>query len=70
MQVDWFAIAALPLAEARQRFGIVAKSDRAIQFGTTSPWGTGGISPTQLSNGRAAAAADGRTYDSYGATAS
>ena len=68
MLVDWFAAAALPLDEARRRFGIVDKSDRAIECGTTSPRGPGGISPTQLTNGQAAAALEGRVYDSFGAT--
>ena len=45
MQVDWFRFAALDLDEARSRFGITAKSDAALQAGSTSPWGPGGISP-------------------------
>ncbi len=68
MQVDWFRFASLPIAEVRERFGIVDKSPDAIAAGSCSPWGPGGISEAQLASGRAAAAIGGVPYESFGAT--
>jgi len=69
MQVDWFRFADQPVEEVALRFGITPKSERAIRAGTTSPWGPGGISPTQLANGRRTAEERRVEYDSFGATA-
>ena len=68
MQVDWFRFAGLPLDEAARRFGITAKSAKAVAAGTTSPWGPAGISPTQLAMGQRLAQRLGVPYDSFGAT--
>ena len=68
MQVDWFELAHLPLADARDVFGIVPKSDGAIAAGSVGPWDAGGISEYQHATGMAAAAAAGVGYDSFGAT--
>jgi hypothetical protein len=65
---DWFAEAHRPVAEIREQFGVVPKSERAIEVGSVTPWQPGGISPFQYDYGQKAAAEAGRTYDSYGAT--
>ena len=67
LAVDWFAYADRPVAEVRQEFGIVEKSERAIAAGSVDPWSPGGISRYQYETARAAAEAAGRVYDSYGA---
>jgi hypothetical protein len=66
--LDWFELAALPVAEARERFGIVPKSAAAIDAGSVGPWEPGGISEYQLEQGRALAERLGIAYDPYGAT--
>jgi len=68
LAVDWFALADLPLEEARLRFSLPPKAPDAVAAGSPGPWEPGGISPFQLANGRAAAEAEGRPYDSYGAS--
>lgn len=65
---DWFAEAHRPVAEIREQFGVVPKSERAIEVGSVTPWQPGGISPFQYDYGQKAAADAGRPYDSYGAT--
>jgi hypothetical protein len=67
LAVDWFELAALPLAEARAHFGIVEKSDAALAAGSVGPWEPGGISEYQWRTGQALAERDGREYDPYGA---
>jgi hypothetical protein len=67
LRIDWFELADLPLEEARANFGVVPKSDRAVELGSVTPWERGGISPYQWEQGQAAAAAAGRPYRSYGA---
>jgi hypothetical protein len=67
LRIDWFELADLPLEEARAHFGVVPKSDRAVELGSVTPWERGGISPYQWEQGQAAAAAAGRPYRSYGA---
>jgi hypothetical protein len=52
LHLDWFAIADLPLTEARRRFGVVDKSPEAVTTGSVSPWDPGGISAFQLEAGR------------------
>jgi hypothetical protein len=69
LATDWFAIAALPLAEARERFGIVPKSSAAVAAGAVGPWEPGGISEFQHAQGRALADRAGVPYDPFGATA-
>ncbi len=68
MRFDWFELAALPVDEVRNRFSVSAKSPAALAAGSIGPWEPGGISPFQLTTGRAAAARDQREYDSYGAS--
>jgi len=65
---DWFALAELPLADARAELGVPDKDPRAISAGSVTAWEPGGISPFQYDAGRQAAADAGRAFDSYGAT--
>jgi hypothetical protein len=67
LNVDWFDIADYPVDDARERFGVVPKSGRAIAAGSVGPWERGGISPYQWKAGHVAAEAEGREYDSFGA---
>ena len=68
MAVDYFDMAGMEVDAARNELGIVAKSADAIDAGSVGPWEPGGISPFQLSAGRALAEQEGREYDSLGAT--
>jgi hypothetical protein len=68
LQVDWFALAALPLDEARARFRLVPKDPAATSAGSIGPWEPGGISEFQLRSGRALAEQEDRPYDAYGAS--
>jgi hypothetical protein len=68
MGVDWFEYADRPVDEVRAEFGIKPKSSAAITAGSVGPWDPRGISPFQLQAGRRLADAEGREYDSYGAT--
>jgi hypothetical protein len=68
LATDWFAHAERPLAEVRSEFGLLPRSDRAVAAGSTTPWERGGISPYQFEHGRAVAEAEGREYESFGAT--
>jgi hypothetical protein len=68
LQVDWFAIAALPLDAAQARFRLPPKHEGAIAAGSIGPWEPGGISEFQLRSGRAFADREDRPYDSYGAS--
>ena len=67
LRVDWFALADLPLAEARRLLNVVPKSEAAVAAGSPGPWSVGGISPFQMAAGRAQADARGRPYDAHGA---
>jgi hypothetical protein len=67
LRIDWFAHANRQIDDVREEFGVVPKSERAIAAGSVGPWSPGGISPYQYKTGRAAAAAAGREYNSYGA---
>ena len=69
MQVDWFRFADQPLGEVRKRFAVGPKSANALAAGSASPWGPGGISPTQLANGMRLSDTAAVPYDSFGATA-
>lgn len=68
LAVDWFAHADRPVAELREAFGIVAKSEAALAAGCVGPWEPGGISPYQWSTAREAAGAEGRPYEAFGAS--
>ena len=54
--------------EAWSELGVVPKSDAAIEAGSVGPWEAGGISPYQYDAGQRKAKAEGRDYDSFGAT--
>jgi hypothetical protein len=66
--IDWFERAHLPIDEVRAEFGVVPKSEAAVDAGSVSPWEPGGISPFQYEAGKRKAEAEGRAYDSFGAT--
>lgn len=68
LAVDWFELAHLAVDEVRDLFGIVPKREAAIRAGSVGPWDAGGISETQVANGRALADREGREYTSHGAT--
>ena len=68
MKTDWFRYADWPVEQVREHLGVLAKSRHSLDAGSTTPWERGGISPYQIEHGRAAANAQGRVYDSYGAT--
>jgi len=67
LRLDWFAVAPMPLDEARARFGVRPKSAAAIDAGSVDLWSPGGISPFQLASGQRLAAELGVPYESYGA---
>lgn len=67
LRMDWFAVAHQPCEELRLRFGLVPKSQAALDARSVGLWERGGISPFQLNAGRALAAAQGRPYDAHGA---
>jgi hypothetical protein len=69
LQVDWFALAPLPLAQARARFCLPPKDPTAVAAGSIGPWEPGGISAFQLRSGQAQAERESRPYESYGASA-
>ena len=68
MGLDWFELAAEPVEAVRAEFGVTPKSPAAVAAGSVGPWQAGGISPFQLRSGQAMADADGRRYDSFGAS--
>jgi hypothetical protein len=68
MRTDWFEIADLTVDAARRKFGVPPKSPTAIAAGSVGPWQAGGISPFQERTGRSLASAEGREYDSFGAS--
>jgi hypothetical protein len=68
MGLDWFELADRPVDEVRAGFGIVAKSERAVDVGSVGPWDPGGISEYQLGAGRSLAEREGRAYESFGAS--
>ena len=67
LRVDWFDLAAMEVAEVRERFSLVDKSSGATTAGSVGPWEPGGISPFQMNAGRELAARLGRNYDPLGA---
>lgn len=68
LAVDWFALAPLPVDELRDRFRVVDKSPAAHEAGSVGPWEPGGISEYQHRTAQELATAEGRQYESYGAT--
>jgi len=68
LRTDWFALADLPVGDARSHFGVIPKSDAALEAGSVGPWEPGGISPFQERAGRELAASAGRPYGSFGAS--
>ena len=52
----------------RAEFGVVPKSEAAVEAGSVTPWEPGGISPFQYEAGKRKAETEGRAYDSFGAT--
>lgn len=67
LAVDWFEHAEQSVDDVRDRLGIAAKSPRAIDVGSATPWEPGGISAYQYRAGSQAAEQRGRQFDSYGA---
>jgi hypothetical protein len=68
LRLDWFAVADRPVSQVRARYGLEPKSAEALAAGSVGPWEPGGISEFQLGAGTAMAAAEGRPYESYGAS--
>lgn len=68
LRTDWFALADLPVEEARRHFEIPPKSPAAVAGGSVGPWEPGGLTPYQQAAGIALAQQTGRPYNSYGAT--
>jgi hypothetical protein len=68
LRIDWFERAHLPVEVVREEMGVVAKSDAALEAGSVTPWEAGGISPYQYAAGQRKAEAEGRVYESFGAT--
>lgn len=68
MAVDWFELAHRSVADVREHFGVVPKSDAAIDAGSVGPWDAGGISEYQEQTGRQLALGRGESYRSFGAT--
>ncbi len=62
--LDWFDIADQPIEELRTHFGLL---DKRVDLGSPGPFEPAGITPFQLQSGRAAAAASGLTYETWGA---
>ncbi|MGH9122909.1 MAG: hypothetical protein ACRDYC_13365 [Acidimicrobiales bacterium] len=68
MGQDWFAYAESPIEVVRRELSIPPKGDVAIKAGSVGPWQRGAISPYQANSGRQLAEAEGRTYESFGAS--
>jgi hypothetical protein len=68
LRLDWFALAPLPVEEARTRFCIEPKSPGATAAGSVGPCDPGGISAFQQNAGRELARRRGRRYSAYGAS--
>jgi hypothetical protein len=68
LAVDWFALAEMPVDDARRHFSVVGKSGHALAAGSIGPWESGGLSPYQARTGRALAEQQGRAYQSFGAS--
>jgi hypothetical protein len=70
LALDWFDLADVPVEEARQHFGLLAKSDDALAAGSVGPWQPGGISEFQWRTGEERARRDDRAYEPFGASVS
>ena len=68
LATNWWSYADWPLEQVREHCDVVPKSDTALQSGSVGPWEPGGISPFQDRMGRELAEAEGREYDSFGAS--
>ncbi len=68
LATDWWSLADQPIEAVREHFNVLPKSDGAIAAGSVGPWEPGGISPAQDAAGRAQAEAEGRKYESFGAS--
>lgn len=68
LATDWFDYADRDVGDVREELGLLPKSERAVGCGSVGPWEPGGISPFQYEQGQRAAQAEGRDYESYGAT--
>jgi hypothetical protein len=68
MGIDWFSYADAPVVEVRRLLNVVPKGPAALVNGSVGPWEHGGISPYQANSGRKLAEAEGRPYESYGAS--
>ena len=68
LATDWWSLADKPVDEVREMFTVVPKAEKALAAGSVGPWEAGGISPFQDQAGRELAAAEGREYDSFGAS--
>ncbi len=66
LALDWFELAHRPVDDLREEFGIVPKR---AGLHSPGPFDPGGMTTFQLDAGRAAAAARGVEYQSWGATA-
>lgn len=67
LRTDWFELAGLSVEEAREHFGVPAKSPAVVAVGSVGPWEPGGISEFQFDAGRARAVLSGLPYDAFGA---
>ncbi len=68
LATDWWSLADRPIEDVREHFNVVPKSDGAVAAGSVGPWEPGGISPFQDAAGRQLAEAEGRDYESFGAS--
>jgi hypothetical protein len=68
LRTDWFEIAELSVAEAREHYAVSAKAADAIESGSAGPWDPGGISAFQVRSGRALAQSQARSDEAYGAS--
>lgn len=48
LRMDWFSMADFPVNTLRKHFGILPKSDEAIELGSAGPWDPKGITPYQV----------------------
>jgi hypothetical protein len=67
LRTDWFELAGLSVGEAREHFGVPAKSPTAVAVGSVGPWEPGGISEFQFDAGRARAVLSGLPFEAFGA---
>lgn len=68
LATDFWSLADRPVDDIRDHFGIVPKSDAAVEAGSPGPWSKGGISPFQLDAGRELAAERRQPYETFGAS--